>query len=106
MSRLYDTAAWKRLRKQQLRAHPLCEDCLQFGIVRPATDVDHVRALKDGGEPLDPENLASRCHPCHSLKTAHVDGGFGNQRKASAPIKGCDVNGMPLDPAHPWHKKT
>ena len=102
--RLYDTAVWKRLRAQQLRAHPLCEDCLQFGIVRPAADVDHRKALKDGGEPLDPGNLASRCHPCHSMKTAHVDGGFGNARKDHAPVKGCTPDGRPLDPAHWWRK--
>lgn len=103
--RLYDRAVWRRLRAQQLRAHPLCEDCMALGIVRPATDVDHRLALKDGGEPLAFANLASRCHACHSAKTAHVDGAFGNARKSHAPVKGCDVNGNPLDPNHPWNRK-
>lgn len=103
MGRLYDTAAWKALRVQQLREYPLCEDCLAIGRAVPATDVDHRRALKDGGAPLDQGNLASRCHACHSAKTAHVDGGLGNARKARAPIKGCDVNGLPLDPQHAWN---
>ncbi|MGH8672807.1 MAG: HNH endonuclease [Burkholderiales bacterium] len=102
MGRLYDRRVWRRLREQQLRAHPLCEDCLALGITRPATDVDHRVPLKDGGDALDLANLASRCHACHSSKTAHMDGGFGHARKDRAPIKGCTVDGRPLDPRHWW----
>jgi 5-methylcytosine-specific restriction protein A len=106
MGRLYDTAAWKRLRKRVLRERGgLCEDCLALGRIVLGTDLDHRVALKDGGEPLDPANIALRCHPCHSSKTAHQDAGFGNKRKARTPIKGCDVHGMPLDPAHAWNKE-
>lgn len=105
MGRLYDTATWRRLRKQQLRDHPLCEDCLGAGHAIPATDVDHRVALKDGGEPLDPANLASRCHSCHSIKTAHMDAGFGNARKGHVPTKGCTPDGRPLDPRHPWNAR-
>lgn len=103
MGRLYDRQQWRRVRRQQLREHPLCEDCANLGTVNPATDVDHRMALKDGGEPLDSANLRSLCHRCHSAKTAHLDGGFGNRRKDRAPIKGCTPDGLPLDPRHPWN---
>jgi 5-methylcytosine-specific restriction protein A len=104
VGRLYDCAVWRRLRAQQLRAFPLCEDCLTLGETRPATDVDHRTAMRDGGEPLDMANLASRCHAHHSAKTAHMDRGFGNKRKDHAPLKGCAPNGLPLDPAHWWNR--
>ena len=42
----------------------------------------------------DPRNLASLCGPCHSRKTQADMGKRVNW--------GCDVNGMPLDPNHPW----
>jgi len=31
---------------------------------------DHIRELKDGGDPLDPANGMACCGACHSLKTA------------------------------------
>lgn len=34
-----------------------------------AVDVDHIKALADGGEPYDEANLRSLCHPCHSRIT-------------------------------------
>jgi 5-methylcytosine-specific restriction protein A len=41
-------------------------------------DVDHI----DGDSDNDAwDNLRSRCHPCHSRKTATHDGGFGNAPK-------------------------
>ncbi len=75
---------WQRLRAAVLARDPLCRDCQQ-----PATDVDH-----DDGNPgnNDPANLVPRCHGCHSRKT--MASGYG-----------CDVDGNPLDPAHPWNKE-
>jgi 5-methylcytosine-specific restriction endonuclease McrA len=40
--RWYSTTRWARIRKHQLREHPLCKYCLERGIVEPATIVDHV----------------------------------------------------------------
>ena len=31
---------------------------------------DHIRELKDGGEPLDRSNILLRCAACHARKTA------------------------------------
>jgi 5-methylcytosine-specific restriction protein A len=33
--------AWRRAREGFLRKHPLCVECLKFGIYMPATVVDH-----------------------------------------------------------------
>lgn len=86
-------AAWRRLRARVLSLRPLCEKCYREGLIVEATDVDH----RDN-DPTDnrPEALQSLCHSCHSRKT-QADMG----KRVSW---GCDSNGMPLDPEHPWNK--
>jgi len=65
---------WRRIRAAYLKAHPLCSypRCTE-----PATDVDHVKPRAQGGSD-EWANLQGLCHPHHSLKTASVDGAFGN----------------------------
>ena len=46
---------------------PLCKTPHRTGIRLFA---DHVKELKDGGAPLDPNNRVMRCGSCHSRKTA------------------------------------
>lgn len=89
------SGAWQRLRASVLAGEPLCRHCLWQGRIVPATDVDHV-----SGDPGDNSaaNLQALCHACHSRKTAADHG-----RRARW---GCDANGMPLDPAHPWNEKS
>lgn len=95
----YNTATWQRLRRAKLSEQPLCETCELLGKITPALDVDHIVSIKSGG-PAFPEmnGLRALCHSCHSIKTTALDrrGGKG------VAIRGCDVNGLPLDPAHPF----
>lgn len=88
-------AAWRRLRAAVLAAKPLCVHCLDRGLLIAATDVDH----RDN-DPTnnDRDNLDPLCHQCHSRKT-QADMG----KRVS---HGCDINGMPMDPSHPWNKKS
>jgi len=88
-----NTSRWQRMRAAVLAEQPLCVDCLMRGHVTPATDVDH-----DDGDPGNNarSNLVSRCHSCHSTKTMRERNG--------STTHGCDVDGMPLDPAHPWNR--
>lgn len=67
---LYNTAEWQRMRKAQLAAEPWCADCLEQDIYIPATDVDH--DIPHRGDPVlfFTGQLKSRCHSCHSQKTA------------------------------------
>lgn len=88
----YNTARWRELRAAKLRANPLCEYCPP-GQAREATQVDHKKAIRDGGDPWAIENLASCCQTCHSQKTA------GGER-----LKGCNPDGTPRDPGHEWNK--
>lgn len=64
----YD-ATWRKLRRMQLAIEPLCRDCNRGGGVVLATEVHHIRAVRDGGT-NELENLMSLCKPCHSRRTA------------------------------------
>jgi 5-methylcytosine-specific restriction protein A len=96
----YSTARWQKVRACFLAENPLCIACLERGVTKPATEVDHRQAILQGGDPWSWENLAAYCKRCHSAKTMAVD----RQGKDRVPIKGCDVHGYPLDPEHPWNK--
>lgn len=78
-ARGYDKA-WERVRAAFLAAHPRCGQC-----GAPAVDVDHVRAISDGGARLDPANLRPFCHKCHSARTGRDQGGFSAKK---ARLKG------------------
>jgi 5-methylcytosine-specific restriction endonuclease McrA len=66
---IYNSARWKRLRKLQLSREPLCRMCDAIGLTVEATDVDHIKAIVDGGDPWDIDGLRSLCHACHSSVT-------------------------------------
>jgi 5-methylcytosine-specific restriction protein A len=59
---------WRRVRGAYLKRHPLCEHCTAAGRVEPATEVDHIVALRDGGTHAW-ANLRPLCKPCHSRRT-------------------------------------
>jgi 5-methylcytosine-specific restriction protein A len=92
MTKIYDKRAWRRLSAYKLRQQPLCEPCLRAGRTIPAQLVDHIHAIDQGGALIPTlDGLMSMCVSCHNQK--HARG-----------IKGADVNGMPLNPAHPWFR--
>jgi 5-methylcytosine-specific restriction enzyme A len=96
----YNLAAWQRLRDVKLRTNRLCEMCLEQGRLEIATAVDHKIAIASGGDAFPPlDMLMSCCASCHNRKTRVVE-----QLGQELTIKGCDANGMPLDPDHPWFK--
>jgi len=76
------TYRWQRYRKYFLAHNPLCCECERQGMIKPATDVDHIQAVSGPSDPLfwEPSNHQALCHSCHSEKTAKEDGGFGNGR--------------------------
>lgn len=90
----YSTQRWQRLRRLKLAEQPICERCITQGRVEAATDVDHRRPISQGGDPFPPlDQLNSFCHSCHSTKT---------NEDMTGKVKGCDVDGWPLDPDHAW----
>ena len=73
-------STWMSIRERIFeRDCGLCVHCAKAGHVTPATQVDHVRPLEQGGTDTD-DNLQSLCEPCHEAKTkaeAAVRGGRG-----------------------------
>jgi len=86
----YNTSEWRFVRRDQLDRMPFCTVCGAL-----ADTVDHVTPIKIGGDPFCPSNLQSLCTRHHNQKTARHDMG-------RAPL-GCDSEGLPSDPNHPWH---
>lgn len=95
--------AWERLRAVQLARELLCL-ALKPPRLTPRVHVDHILPLARGGTDAI-ENLKSLCQSCHSGQTAREDGGFGRRPQPGRGPKGCDENGVPLNPGLPWHAK-
>ena len=64
----------RRWRERILDRDPLCVKCLDKGIVKAATDADHI---DPNGSRLALDNGQGLCHECHSRKTAREDGRWG-----------------------------
>ena len=61
-------AGWRTHARRFLAANPYCLDC-----GAPSTDADHITSrLHGGGDEW--ENLAARCHSCHSKRTTITEG--------------------------------
>lgn len=89
--------AWRKLRAAVLAEQPLCPECRDQGLLVPATEVDHQDNNPSNNER---SNLVGLCKAHHSQKTmAEL---YGRRPK----VRGCDVNGWPLDPDHHWNHGT
>lgn len=88
-----NSAAWRKLRAQVLAEQPLCPECEARGELIPALEVHH---KNDNPDDNSRDNLVGLCRPCHSRHTAADMGKRVNY--------GCDVDGVPLDPDHPWRQ--
>ena len=72
--RLYGTARWQRIRRNQLSVQPLCQWCLELEVIEEATEVHH----SDGGHKGDMDKFwngpfISTCKPCHSSRGQRED---------------------------------
>lgn len=98
--RWYRLAIWRGrngLRARQLARQPLCERCRKAGRITAATVVNHRKPHKgDWSLFIDPQNHESLCAPHHD--------GLIQREEASGHAIGCDVDGRPMDPGHPWNR--
>lgn len=62
---------WEKIRNAYIAAHPLCEDCIEFGLTpySPSQEVHHIKPLSKGGTNAF-SNLRALCKSCHSKHTA------------------------------------
>lgn len=68
--RIYKSARWRRVREIVLSEDPYCKECKRNGKRTPATIVDHIKPIREGGEVWDGDNLQGLCQSCHNKKTA------------------------------------
>lgn len=62
---------WRKKRAAWLLNNPLCVICKSKGIVKPATELDHIIPHRGNRELFeDDNNLQGLCKSCHSRKTA------------------------------------
>ena len=73
----YDSAKWRKLRSIYIRRHPMCEHpgCNKAGNV-----VDHIIPIRQGGNPLDWDNLQTLCHSHHNRKSGKEAKYFTNMK--------------------------
>ena len=89
---------WRRARLLYLTAHPLCVMCEQLGRTNPATVVDHkIPHRRDAVLFWNEANWQSLCAPCHDRHK--------QSQERTGSMRGACADGMPIDPAHPWHDK-
>ena len=97
--RTYYTSRWRRTTRRQvlLNAGYRCARCSAdlYGAGTGA-HVHHIIPLEhEPGLAYDLFNLEALCVRCHN--TEHERGERSGQG-------GCDANGQPLDPDHPWNR--
>lgn len=70
--KIYLSKRWRQLRESKLMNNPLCEICLQKGIIKPAIDIHHIdsflnyEGLKRIEVAYNYNNLLALCKECHS----------------------------------------
>jgi 5-methylcytosine-specific restriction protein A len=102
--RLYGSR-WDKARKTYLEHHPLCVACRNHGRNTKATVVDHIKPHNRNLELFwNQANWTGLCSRCHADKRAFE--ATGKKQYSGGKIeRGCTVDGSPIDPAHPWHRR-
>lgn len=89
----YRTAEWRARRAAQLAAEPWCRFHAQRGEKVRARIVDHIDPHRGDRMKFFHGRLQSLCDHCHSSVKQSIEVG----RRA-----GCNEDGLPVDPTHPW----
>jgi len=65
----YHTRTWQIIRRAVLEQEPLCRSCKEMGRFVPATVVDHIVPIRQGGDKMSMDNLQPLCASCHERKS-------------------------------------
>ncbi len=77
--RFYHSHLWTKFSRWFRADHPLCQVCLDHGVIKGADMVDHITPLRDGGAKLDLGDLQSLCNSCHGKKSIAERGRRGKR---------------------------
>lgn len=96
---------WQRESRRFL-ARPdnvLCVYCKRRGKLVPAEQVDHIQPHR-GDLTLfwDRTNWQGLCSSCGAEKSAREQASYRTGQQITA--KGCDAQGVPIDPSHHWNR--
>lgn len=89
----YSSKMWRKRSRAQRQSNPLCEDCLECGLVTPAEVADHVEPHKGDWNSFRLGALRSLCKLCHDSGKKRTE-----HRGYSTEI---GIDGWPTDPRHP-----
>lgn len=69
----YHSQAWRKTRCAYINENPLCQckQCSNRIVPLPGEHVDHIIPIKNGGDPLDWNNLQTLNRLCHNRKSAN-----------------------------------
>lgn len=65
----YNSQRWRKDRRLHLQSYPLCAECERAGLVVAATVSDHVKPIRQGGDPWCWSNRQALCYSCHASKS-------------------------------------
>lgn len=69
---IYSRKEWRYVRDIKFRANPICEKCLEDGIVTPTKEIHHIDSFMNyegemrWSKAFDYNNLMSLCTKCHN----------------------------------------
>jgi hypothetical protein len=103
----YRSGRWKTLRARLISERKQCEgECRGY---HPARYAHHTTSIKDDPSDrnfFDEAGIQVLCPGCHSYATTVEKAkraGKPIPRRQTAAVRGCDVDGNPLDPNHGWY---
>lgn len=96
----YSTKEWRAVREQaKARDKWRCTRCGVDVSANGTARVDHIMPLATHRYlGLALKNLRTLCVDCDNL--------VGGRQKHQLGTSGCGIDGMPIDPSHPWNKAT
>jgi 5-methylcytosine-specific restriction protein A len=95
-SQFHGSFAWKRARRiAKLQASYQCERCGRVFPGKGELHVHHRKPVKRAPAlSFEPANFMVLCAECHNIV----------EPRTGVPRLGCDIDGTPLSPEHPWNK--
>jgi 5-methylcytosine-specific restriction protein A len=79
----------QEIRKRHFEQFPLCVECQRLGRITLATELDHIKALCNGGTDTE-DNRQGLCAECHDAKTARD---MGHRPRLAISLDGWPING-------------
>jgi 5-methylcytosine-specific restriction endonuclease McrA len=97
-SRFHSGRPWKAARRlAKIRAGHQCERCKRFLPGKGELHTHHIKPVKRAPAlGLEPLNFAVVCPECHNAI---------EPRSGAVRLSGCNIDGSPTDPRHPWAMK-